>query len=260
VNPVDERLDGTLATTEEALEVVLARLAELADTATSLVADIARGAHEALAAGGPHRSGDLAVIDDTVRAGLGPDGIVFGGGFVAAVGLLEDARWWLEWFARDAEDRPQRLVVQTDPTAVGFYDYEHLPWYTVPRQTLLPHVTGPYVDYLCTDDYTLTFTEPVVVDGVFQGVAGCDVKVHVAERFLLPTLRAASGRVAVVNEHGRILTSNSGRDVSGELIAATATLRRLWDAQTDQARGAVRRLAGTPLAVVSLDALDALPG
>lgn len=240
------------------LGTVLARLGELADTAYSLVAGIARGAHEALATDGPHRSGDLAVIDDAVRAGLGPDGLVFGGGFVTAVGLLDDARWWLEWFARGADDRPQRLVVQTDPTAVGFYDYEHLPWYTVPQQTGRPHVTGPYVDYLCTDDYTLTFTEPVLVDGVFQGVAGCDVKVHVAERFLLPSLQAAAGRVAIVNQHGRILTSNSGRDVSGELIEATDELRRRWDDGSAETRGAVRRLADSPLAVVSLDALDGL--
>ena len=33
-------------------------------------------------------------------------------------------------------------------------------------------ITGPYVDYLCTDQYTLTFTAPLVVDGRFLGVAG----------------------------------------------------------------------------------------
>ncbi|GAB4006939.1 PDC sensor domain-containing protein [Nocardioides ultimimeridianus] len=240
------------------LDAVLARLVELTGIAVAFVTAAARRAHAALATDGPRRSGDLAVLDDSLRAGLEPGGLVHGGGFVAAVGALDDARWWLEWFARDPDDRPQRLVVQTDSTAMGFYDYEHLPWYTVPRETGRAHITGPYVDYLCTEDYTLTFTEPVVVDDTFLGVAGCDVKVHVAERFLLPTLRACSGRVAIVNEHGRILTSNTGRAVSGDLIEPLDVLLRLWDADPVDAHGAVRRLEGTPLAVVSLDGLDAL--
>ncbi len=60
---------------------------------------------------------------------------------MAAVGLFEDAPWWLEWFARD-DGKVQRLLVQTDPQGGGFYDYENLPWYVVPRDTGHRHVTG----------------------------------------------------------------------------------------------------------------------
>ena len=36
------------------------------------------------------------------------------------------------------------------------------------------HLTGPYVDYVCTDDYTITVTTPVRVDGEMVGVVGTD--------------------------------------------------------------------------------------
>ncbi len=36
---------------------------------------------------------------------------------------------------------------------------------TDPERTGTRHLTGPYVDYLCTDDYTVTVTTPVTLDG-----------------------------------------------------------------------------------------------
>lgn len=166
------------------------------------------------------RSPVLRAIDGlTTEIVEQPGQPITGAGFVAAVGFLEDTRWWLEWFTRGDGSRADRLVCETDPKGPGFYDYEFLPWYVVPRDTGRRHVTGPYVDYLCTDDYTLTFTVPVVVGGVFAGVAGADVKVETAEALLMPPLRAARRRLAVVNAHGRIVASNSGRHVCGDLLA-----------------------------------------
>lgn len=233
---------------------VLTVLEMITASAFGLVSQIAEAARGALDHPRPLRSGDLAQIDPVVIAGLTPAGVVHGAGFVAGVGALEDANWWLEWFARDTDDRPQRLVVQSDPQAVGFYDYEHLPWYSVPRRTGERHVTGPYVDYLCTDDYTLTFTAPVVADGTFLGVGGADVKVSTAEKLLLPALRATSAPLAVVNEHGRILSSNSGRRLSGELVGNPEDVAALWSG-ADPA--VFRRVGDLPLAVVALEALPA---
>jgi hypothetical protein len=146
------------------------------------------------------------------------DSRIQGAGFVAAVGLLESDRWWLEWFLR-SDAHPTRLEVETDEHAMGFHDYERLAWYAVPRDTGARGVTGPYVDNLCTEDYTLTFTQPVLVGGVFVGVAGADIGVRAAERALLPVLRTVEGPVAVVNAEGRVLVSNTGSLVCGELLA-----------------------------------------
>lgn len=43
----------------------------------------------------------------------------------------------------------------------SFYDYTALPWFVVPRETGGRRVTGPYVDWVCTEEYTLTFTVPL---------------------------------------------------------------------------------------------------
>lgn len=194
-------------------------VADLADHALGLTERIAAAAVEGLTGKASPRRADLAAVEPLVVPFLAdPSRPVQGAGFVAASGLLEDAGWWLEWFARDSDDRPQRLVTHSEPQAIGFYDYEYLPWYVVPRDTGARHVTGPYVDYLCTEEYTLTFTTPVLVDGRFCGVAGADIAVKNAEQAILPALRAAGAGVAVVNSFGRILSSNSGRHLCGDLL------------------------------------------
>ena len=80
-------------------------------------------------------------------------------------------------------------------------------------------VTGPYVDYLCTDDYTLTFTCPVSrPDGGFAGVAGVDVRVAAVEQRFLGLLRASQQTLVLVNRMGRVVVSNSARMLSGDLV------------------------------------------
>lgn len=223
---------------------VHAAVVELADHAFGLADRIAATVTRALAGRTAPRRADLAPVEPLVLPVLG-DGRqpVQGAGFVAAPNILQDAEWWLEWFARDAEGRPQRLVTHSEPQAIGFYDYEHLPWFVVPRDTGHRHVTGPYVDYLCTEEYTLTFTLPVVVGDRFCGVAGADIAVKNAEQALLPPLRAVGARTAVVNNFGRILSSNSGRHLCGDLLEGVS-----FDTLP-----AEQRVGDLPLAVVALD-------
>ena len=70
-----------------------------------------------------------------------------GAGFVAGVGFLTDEPWWLEWFTQGEDGRSHRMVCQTDPDGMGFFDYEFITWYVVPRDSGRRHVTGPYIDY-----------------------------------------------------------------------------------------------------------------
>lgn len=48
---------------------------------------------------------------------------------------------------------------------------------------------GPYVDYLCTDEYSLTLSAPVELAGRFVGVAAADVHLRHFEAAALPLLR-----------------------------------------------------------------------
>lgn len=168
----------------------------------------------------PRRT-DLTEVERVVRRRLGErEEVVHGGGVVAAPGVLTDAPWWLEWFAWDA-GVVQRLVSDTDPTGAHFFDYTLMPWFAGPRDRPSPAgtVTGPYVDYLCTDDYTITFTQAVRrPDGSFAGVAGVDVRVLAVEDAFLAELRATGRLLVLVNTLGRVVVSTSARMLSGGLV------------------------------------------
>jgi len=186
-----------------------------AATASSLAA--------AVEAGRRARRTHLEAVEPLVRKELGGrPSMLQGAGFVAAPGLLDDAAWWLEWFAwtQAPTSTVERLVPETDPGGAHFFDYTLMPWYAGPREGRAQVITGPYVDYLCTDDYTLTFTEAVVVPGLdgFVGVAGADVRVLAVEEAFLGRLRASARLLAVVNDLGRVVVSNSARLLSGNLV------------------------------------------
>ena len=239
----------TVAVSAE-VSATLTALDDLTRRAFDVVDAIAESTLRQLEQGDPPQRSRLAGIDDlTIRLVEQSDGLVQGAGFVAAVGLFADVPWWLEWFAR-AEGKVQQLLVETDPKGGGFYDYENLPWYVVPRETGHRHVTGPYVDYLCTEDYTLTFTRPLAVNGGFVGVAGADVRVQAAEEWVLPALRRADSRLVVLNAHGRILASNSGRHVCGDLVEEL-DVAAVWASPTSVP--GLHRLADLPLGVLELD-------
>lgn len=143
-----------------------------------------------------------------------------GAGLVVEPGVLADAEYWLEWWQPvpgAAPGRYRRLAVEITPGVTGFRDYTQLDWFTDPRATGDRAITGPYVDYLCTDQYSLTLTAPVTVDGHFVGVAGLDVLARTVEQHLLDELDPGS-RVAVVNAQGRVVTSFVPELVTGDLV------------------------------------------
>lgn len=195
-----------------AAEAVFALVAGLASATGALFADARRAGRSVAVA-------DLDEIDAIAIAMLGEvDGIIPGAGFVAAPQTLSDAPRWLQWWQQGRTGTPTRLVAELDPTRDRFYDYTQLPWFAVPASTGRRHVTGPYVDYVCTDEYALTFTEPIYVDGQFVGVAGADVFVNRYESLTLPPLRSLPAAAALVNTQGRVIVSNTARLVTGSLV------------------------------------------
>lgn len=199
---------------------VLDLLTDIAQEAFG-AADLVEGFVREHVAGEHPRTSDLGDLLDVVAPCFAAAGAhVAGAGFVAATGLLEDRPWWLEWYVRGDAGLPERLQVPLDPGQLGFYDYTTTPWFRRPREDGVRFVTGPYVDYLCTEDQTLTFSQPVLADGRFLGVAACDVRAATVEHTLLPALRQLSELTVVANDDGRVLCSNSGRFVCGDLLDA----------------------------------------
>lgn len=170
---------------------------------------------------GPTHRRDLPVNDLAADMLRRPHLPLVGAGFVAAHGALADAPYWLEWFTTDhdvARPTVERLAVQTDPGADDFRDYTALAWFSGPREDGRPRVTGPYVDYLCTDEYTLTFTQPVLAAGRFVGVVGADLFARSLEAAVLPLMARLVGPSTLVNASGRVVTSCGTGWVTGDLV------------------------------------------
>lgn len=165
---------------------------------------------------------------------------IVGAGFVCAPDLLASAPWHLAWWlgkfntfgVTESSAATRRLKASEDPLADSFRDYTQLEWWRVPTSTRSPHITGPYVDYLCTDDYTLTLTVPVIIDDAVVGVVGADLYVEDVERMLLPALRSMPGTVTLVNRSARVVVSTNPHRATGSILRLDGLL--------DSLRGEVR--------------------
>ena len=157
------------------------------------------------------------VVEDLVRT---PDGYVAGAGFLANAGLLGPERSYIAWWQGEELERVDALA-NFSPNSISRYVKSE--WFRVPVETGQAHVTGPYVDFLCTDEYVLTFTHPVFCreDGPVAGIVGMDVTVQRLERGVLPALRRIGERATLVNPDGRAIVSAAPDIAAGDLTAAT---------------------------------------
>jgi hypothetical protein len=195
------------------------------------------------------RADDLDRLSQPAVDALG--GLVIGAGYVSAPHTLADQQFGFQWWEANQDAAPSRLFISLDPASESFLDYTRQSWFTVPRDTGRRHITGPYVDYLCTDEYTLTFTVPVRRRGAFAGVVGGDVYVRDVERVLLPKLRPLGSRAALVNAQGRVIVSNSVRQVAGSLVREV-DVPAWWMTQTPLLGGTtLRRCGDAPIALVT---------
>ncbi|MGA5036929.1 PDC sensor domain-containing protein [Streptomyces capoamus] len=193
-----------------ALEAVFAAVAGIrADTAALLERVAAEGRRPA--------SRDLAALRPGLHLRLRHGELVSGAGFVAAPGLLADVPAWLEWWQTGADGAVRPLLLDLDPGRSAYSDYTHWDWFALPRDTGRRAVAGPYVDYLCSDEYSLTLSQPVRSRGGFAGVAAADVYLRHFEAAVLPLLRGLPGPARLVNARGRVAASADPAHLAGSL-------------------------------------------
>lgn len=207
-------------------------------------------------AGSPRaHAADLEKLRPTVFDALGGhEGLVVGAGFIAAPHTLADQELGFQWWTTHPDGKPTQLFISLDPTSEYFLDYTRQSWFTVPRDTGRRHVTGPYVDYLCSDEYTLTFTAPVKTER-FVGVVGSDVFVREFEQTLQQGLASIPGQAALVNAQGRVIVSNSARQVTGSLVRQF-DIPAWWSAgaeSTPQSSATLHRCGESPIALLVFD-------
>lgn len=146
------------------------------------------------------------------------EGLITGAGFVAAPYICRDAAWHLAWWLAAPNGGSRRLATVADPESDQFRDYTTLEWWRIPAQTRTQHLTGPYVDYLCTEDYAITMTIPIVERDELCGMVGVDILIDRIEKKLLPSLRAFGKNVAIVNSSARVVTSTDSTLEPGSLL------------------------------------------
>jgi hypothetical protein len=202
-----------LARVTERVEQVLTSVTGLAATA-EFIAEAARLAER------PLRRDDFAALQPLAESALRahPD-LAAGTGVVLAPGTLADAPRCIEWWWADQQGRVSQLHVDLNPESAEFYDYTSTEWYREPERTGQPWMAGPYVDFICTRQYTFTLAAPVCCAGRFIGIAGADILAGQVERLVLPGL-ARLGRTAVLTSgHGRVIASNSPGIPPGSPVA-----------------------------------------
>ncbi|MDF2575335.1 MAG: hypothetical protein K0S05_2247 [Agromyces sp.] len=167
------------------------------------------------------------------------DPLLVGAGFIADGEIVRGRdvhfAWWLGPLDANpvlgSTTEPTRLDLTTRGYTEYLRDFRALEWYAIPASTRHAHVTGPYVDHLCTCDYILTLTMPVHAGGAgdagdaagdarMVGVVGADVSVRGLERELLAELLAVPEPLALVNEAGRVVVSTEPTLQVGQLAGA----------------------------------------
>lgn len=184
-----------------------AELAGLVSARTGAGAGAEAGAEDRT---GMTRRDDLSALRPTIFEVLTTHrGLAAGAGVITAPDVLADAPLWLEWWWPSPAGSPEQLRVNLDPAAPDFYDYTAAAWYENALRFGGPQVTGPYVDYFCTGEYTITLSVPVRADGRFLGVAAADILVSSLEGQVLPGLLATGRQVALTSPDGRVIAATA---------------------------------------------------
>jgi hypothetical protein len=203
------------------VEQALGRIDEEVSRLFAALKPVAAGFGRVASLAGPIVRDDLldvrGAISDVLRAHAG---FVAGCGVVPAPNLLADAPYWMEWFWSVPDRDPEALRVNLEPVAPDFFDYTTADWFVTPQRTRHRHIAGPYVDYVCTNEYATTLALPVEARGEFVGIVALDVTVSGWERRILPGLRAIDEPVTLTNASGRVIASTSALRSPGRRIGA----------------------------------------
>jgi hypothetical protein len=191
------------------LEPVFSRLEEVARVAAD-----SRPAH-----GLGWSETDLGDVRQLLLELIVEDSLNVGMGFVAAPGAIDDKDRYLLWWQQQG-DRVTRLRLNFDRASIDVYDYVEMDWFRLAGPDR-PRVTvGPYIDYSGSEQYIVTASVPVVVDGETVGIAGADLLLRELERRLLEVVRGTSRETLIVNSERRIVVANSPRWVPGARLRA----------------------------------------
>ena len=201
---------------------------ELADEFDHVFAELERTAAEfeawyaqREAGAGSFTVADSAALRPRIHATLERfAALAVGTGLVFTPMVVKDAPHWLEWWWREGSRPPEPLRVNLDPQNPDFFDYVHNEWYDAPIRGRGRHVAGPYLDYVCTNQYTFTLAVPAYHRGKPLGVAAMDIPCDRIERMIMPSLCAEAAPHALLNAAGRVIAAGRACAAPGTRLAA----------------------------------------
>lgn len=217
----DELAADLLAEITRTVREVLGSVARVGSAMAAIVA-IARSA------GRPPCRAELAALRPQVAELLRQhQDVTVGAGVILGPDILADAPrciewWWAEQSSADRDPVLEKLEVDLDPESAEFYDYTTMQWYREPQRTGGHAVAGPYVDYICTHEYTFTVSVPVICAGIFAGVAAADILAEKIERMAAPGLSLMDRPTVLASGDGRVIASNTGSILPGMRLGRDA--------------------------------------
>ena len=211
---------------QDLLADITAAIGRVVGSVTEVGAAMTALAAAARAGRNPLRRADLAALRPLVAQVLARHrGFAAGAGVVLAPDALTDAPRCIDWWWADRGTGPGHLEVDLDPGSAEFYDYTTTEWYREPARTGQPCIAGPYVDYICTHEYTFTVSVPLADEGRFLGVAGADILAGEVERMLLPGLSRLGQAAILVSGSGRVIASSTAHILPRTVLRIPAASR-----------------------------------
>jgi len=147
-------------------------------------------------------------------------GIVSGCGFLATPDLFPDSALSHTWWTIES-GTVEIARLDLDESSESFYDYTSKDFFRLPTTTGQMVVTGPYVDYLGTDGYILTWAVPVFLSGTVVGTVGADVTLQDLQLQLLAMGSSTPEPQALVNSRGRVIFSTVSKPESGSMVRSS---------------------------------------
>ncbi|WP_165491631.1 cache domain-containing protein [Stutzerimonas kirkiae] len=194
-----------------------ATIAEVFSSLQSLAGEVGQVWKAREADGRQPSSQDMKQLQPAIdRLALRTESCV-GAGFILQPGLLADSQLYMEWRRRIGERKLQSLSPNVNPRSANCFHYEDKPWFSVPRESGQPAAIGPYVDVYCTGMYILTFSQPILLDGRFIGIAGADLPMHHIERLFTRSLMHLPQEALLLSPEGRVVASNTADWAVGDL-------------------------------------------
>lgn len=136
---------------------------------------------------------------------------IYGAGFCASEKVIDQGNplaWW-------QGENHEPLASSTFGVGPGAVDLRRLEWYRVPEISLKPNVAGPFVDYLCSNEVTITSSLPLIIGGEFAGVLCLDVLVIELEEALSKKLDHGF-LTTVINSNRRVVLSSDHHLQTGD--------------------------------------------